>query len=151
MNDQDFQIEKFSIKDYKRVFELWKQGNLTLGSSDTKERIQRVAERNSDTFLVGKLENKIIACVMGMHDGFRGYVYHLAVDPHYRSKGYGKLLMHELHEIYKRIGILKVHVLIEKRNKQVQEFYDKLGWHVRDDLMLMSYIPDEKAYTRNST
>ena len=45
---------------YDRVFELWKLGNLTLGSSDTKERIHRVAERNPETFLVGVIEKKII-------------------------------------------------------------------------------------------
>jgi len=151
MKTKEFQIEKFSIDMYDQVYQLWKLGDLTLGSSDTKERIQKVAERNPDTFLVGKIENKIIACVMGMHDGFRGYVYHLAVDPNFRSMGYGKQLMKELHHIYKNIGILKVHVLIEKRNKIVQKFYSKLGWHKRDDLMLMSYIPDESAYTRTIT
>ncbi len=151
MSGQDFSIEKFSIDMYERVFELWKLGNLTLGSSDTKERVQRVANRNQDTFLVGKIGEKIITCVMGMHDGFRGYVYHLAVDPKYRSMGYGKRMMEELHKIYKEIGILKVHVLIEKRNKKVRDFYDKVGWHERDDLMLMSFIPDEDAYRRNPT
>jgi N-acetylglutamate synthase len=144
-------IENFSIDMYDRVYELWKLGNLTLSSSDTRERIQKVAIRNPETFLVGKVNNKIIACVMGMHDGFRGYVYHLAVDPKYRSKGYGKRMMKELHKIYKNIGILKVHVLIEKRNEIVRKFYDKLGWYKRDDLMLMSYIPDEDAYTQNPT
>ena len=151
MSDQEFTIEEFSIEMYDRVYELWKLGNLTLGSSDTKERILRVVERNPETFLVGKINNKIIACVMGMHDGFRGYVYHLAIDPQFRSKGYGKRLMEELHIIYNRIGILKVHVLIEKRNKKVREFYDKVGWHERDDLMLMSFIPDEDAYSRSPT
>lgn len=151
MSDQEFVIEKFSIDMYDRVYKLWKLGNLTLGSSDTKERIKKVAHRNPDTFLVGKHEDKIISCVMGMHDGFRGYVYHLAVDPQYRSMGYGKRLMNELHQIYKRLGILKVHVLIEKRNKKVREFYNKLGWHERDDLMLMSFIPDVDEYTRDST
>ncbi len=149
MSSQEFIIKKFSIEMYDQVFELWKLGNLTMGSSDTKERIVRVAKRNPETFLVGLIKNKVIACVMGMHDGFRGYVYHLAVDPQYRSNGYGKRLMMELHEVYKHIGILKIHVLIEKRNKKVQEFYNKLGWHHRDDLMLMSFIPDEDAYTRN--
>jgi ribosomal protein S18 acetylase RimI-like enzyme len=151
MSEHELVITKFSIDMYDRVYELWKLGNLTLGSSDKKERIRKVALRNPDTFLVGKVNNKIIACVMGMHDGFRGYVYHLAVDPHYRSMGFGKQLMQELHKIYKKIGILKVHVLIEKRNKKVREFYDKLGWHERNDLMLMSYIPDEDAYSRNLT
>ena len=151
MSNKEFIIEKFSIEMYERVYELWRLGNLTLGSSDTKKRIQKVAERNAETFLVGKIGKKIVAAVMGMHDGFRGYVYHLAVDPLFRSKGYGKRMMDELHIIYKRIGILKVHVLIEKRNKKVRKFYNKLGWHERDDLMLMSFIPDEGAYTRNTT
>ena len=150
MSNQELIIEKFSIDMYDQVYELWQLGNLTLGSSDTKERIQKVAERNPETFLVGKIENKVVACVMGMHDGFRGYIYHLAVDPNHRSNGYGKRLMYELHDVYERIGILKIHVLIEKRNKKVQEFYHKLGWHIRDDLMLMSYIPDEDAYTRTT-
>ncbi|MBN2154676.1 MAG: GNAT family N-acetyltransferase [Candidatus Lokiarchaeota archaeon] len=135
---------------YDRVYVLWTMGNLTLGSSDTRERIQKVAKRNPDTFLVGKINGSIVACVMGMNDGFRGYIYHLAVDPKYRLKGYGIRLMHELHQIYKQLGILKIHVLIEKRNKNIQDFYADLGWHNRDDLLIMSFIPDEEAYTRNA-
>ncbi len=139
-------IEKFSMKLYDEVVQLWKKAGISVGSSDSKEEIERMLERNLNLFLIGKIKENIIAVVMGGFDGRRGYVHHLAVDPIHQKKGYGKLMMHDLISEFRRIGVHKIHLFIERQNQAVVDFYSNLGWQMRDDLIMMSFIPDKSMY-----
>jgi ribosomal protein S18 acetylase RimI-like enzyme len=135
-------IEQFTIDMYHEVYQLWEKTGLSLGKSDTKEEIQRALNHCQDLFIVGKTEDKIVAVVMGAFDGRRGYVHHLAVDPDYHRLGYGRKIMIELHNRFTEKNIVKVHLFIEVDNEGVIEFYKKIGWFSRDDLVMMSYIPN---------
>ncbi|TES94995.1 MAG: GNAT family N-acetyltransferase [Promethearchaeota archaeon] len=142
-------IEKFKIEYYDEVVELWRKAGVEVVSSDTIDEVTRVLNRNPDLFLIGKVQEKIIAVVIGAFDGRRGYVHHLAVDPDYQKVGLGKTIMEALIEQFRTKNIQKVHLFIEKSNKSVIEFYTNLGWDVREDLIMMSYIPDKKLYKRH--
>ncbi len=139
-------IEKFSMKFYKEIIELWRKTGISVGSTDTKEELKRMVERNPHLFLIGKRDEKVIGVVMGGFDGRRGYVHHLAVDPNYQKKGYGKMIMDELMKRFRKMRVHKVHLFIEKYNKEVVKFYQNLGWDIRDDLIMMSYVPDKTLY-----
>ncbi len=139
-------IEKFTIELYEEIVMLWRKAGVSVGSSDTREELERLLQRNPNLFLIGKLDKKIIGVVIGGFDGRRGYVHHLAVDPDYQKKGYGKMIMDELIEKFRKIGVHKIHLFIEKYNKNVVEFYQNLGWEIRDDLIMMSYVPDKYLY-----
>ncbi|GAG76568.1 unnamed protein product, partial [marine sediment metagenome] len=52
------------------------------------------------------------------------------------------MMMDELIEKFHIKNVHKVHLFIEKYNKEVVDFYRKLGWDVRDDLIMMSFVPD---------
>ena len=43
--------------------------------------------------LVGRDGGAIVATAMVGHDGHRGWVYYVAVDPDHRGKGYGRAIM----------------------------------------------------------
>ena len=134
------------MKFYKAIIELWKKSDINVGSNDTKEEIEKMAKRNPNLFLIGKEDDKIIAVVMGGFDGRRGYVHHLAVDPDFQRKGYGRMIMDELVNRFREIGAHKIHLFIEKYNKDVVRFYQTLKWEVRDDLIMMSFVPDTNLY-----
>ncbi|WP_371803192.1 GNAT family N-acetyltransferase [Candidatus Lokiarchaeum ossiferum] len=135
-------IINFSPDMYEEVYNIWVLTGLSLGSSDTKEQITNVYHRNPNTFLVGMLDKKIVAVVMGGSDARRGYVHHLAVHPDYQRKNYGKVIMDELIKRFISLDIKKIHLFIEKSNKGVESFYRKLGWILRDDLKMMSFVPE---------
>ena len=139
-------IEKFSIEQYDEIIEIWRKAGLSIGSSDTKEQVNRMLQRNPNLFLIGKVDEIIAGVVMGGFDGRRGYVHHLAVDPKYQKKGFGRLMMKELMKRFGEMGVHKVHLFIEKYNKEVINFYQRLNWEIRDDLIMMSFIPDKKLY-----
>ena len=135
------QIVQFTMEMYDPVYEIWEKTGLSLGASDTKEQIKKSLEYSKDLFLVGLVNNRIVACVLGAYDGRRGYVHHLAVDPSVQKSGYGRMMMEELHKRFKEKDVKKVHLFIEVDNEDVKNFYLKVGWHTREDLMMMSYIP----------
>ncbi|MBY9013581.1 MAG: GNAT family N-acetyltransferase [Candidatus Lokiarchaeota archaeon] len=141
-------IEKFKMQYYHDIVELWRRAGIGVGSSDTKDEVAAVLERNPDLFLVGKEDGKIMAGVIGTFDGRRGYVHHLTVDPDYQKKGYGKLIMDELIELFRNMKVHKIHLFIQKTNSQVVEFYNKFGWEIRDDIIMMSYVPNKELYKR---
>jgi len=142
-------IELFSMRYYQEIIDLWKRSGIEISSSDTQDEIAKILKRNSDLFLIGKEDGKVIAVVMGAFDGRRGYVHHLAIDPDYQKKWYGKMMMDELIERFRKEKVHKVHLFIEKHNKEVVNFYKKLGWDIRDDLIMMSFIPDRSIYKRD--
>ncbi|MFW9937008.1 MAG: GNAT family N-acetyltransferase [Candidatus Thorarchaeota archaeon] len=142
------EIEKFSMNYYNDVINLWRNAGISVGSSDTFEEVKIMINKNPELFLIGKSKNHVIAVVMGAFDGRRGYVHHLAVDPKYQKKGYGKGIMDELMKKFRKMGVHKVHLFIEKYNKKTVDFYLKLGWEIRDDLIMMSIVPDKNLYKR---
>ena len=142
-------IEKFKIEYYDEVVKLWRKAGIEVGSSDTVDDVTRVLKRNPDLFLIGKVKEKVIAVVIGTFDGRRGYVHHLAVDPDYQKTGLGKTIMEALIEQFRIKNIQKVHLFIEKSNKSVVKFYNNLGWDIREDLIMMSFVPNKSLYGRD--
>ena len=138
------QIVQFEMGMYEEVFRIWTETGLSLGASDTEEQITRSLEYSKELFLVGILEEKIVAVVLGAFDGRRGYVHHLAIDPKFQKRGYGRVMMAELHRRFSKKDVKKVHLFIEVDNNGIREFYKKMGWHTRDDLIMMSYVPETK-------
>jgi len=134
---------------YDEVIQLWRNAGLGVSSSDSKGEVEKMLNRNPDLFLIGTLKDKVVAVVMGAFDGRRGYVHHLAIDPTYQRQGYGTKIMTKLNETFRQKGIYKIHLFIEKHNKEVIDFYKNLGWEIREDLIMMSFVPDEKLYKRN--
>jgi len=84
-------IENYTMKLYDKVIELWRKAGISVSSSDTKEELEKMHQRNPQLFLLGVLKEKIMGVVMGGYDGRRRYIHHLAIDPKYQEKGYGHL------------------------------------------------------------
>ncbi|MBY8986734.1 MAG: GNAT family N-acetyltransferase [Candidatus Lokiarchaeota archaeon] len=141
-------IETFKMQYYHEIVALWRRTGIGVGSSDTKDEVAAVLARNPDLFLIGKENGKIIAVVIGTFDGRRGYVHHLAVDPEYQKRRYGEVILDKLIELFRERKVHKIHLFIEKTNGQVVKFYSKLGWEIRDDIVMMSFIPNKELYKR---
>ena len=142
-------VKKFSMKFYEEVIQIWRKAGISVGSTDTKEEVERMMHRNPKLFLIGEKDKEVIGVVMGGFDGRRGYVHHLAVHPDFQKKGYGKILMENLIKKFSKMKVHKIHLFIEKYNKDVVDFYRNLGWEIRDDLIMMSFVPDKNLYKMN--
>lgn len=133
-------IRTMKLEDYEDVLNLWKTCNISLSQSDEKEQIAIFLKSNPHTSLVGILNNKIIASVLGGYDGRRGIVHHLAVDVNYQHNGYGTIILEHLEKAFKKMGVIKINFWVMKDNLKALNFYERMGYIVREDIITMSKI-----------
>jgi ribosomal protein S18 acetylase RimI-like enzyme len=136
MNDKDFYIREYSSKDRKTVIELWQKCNLTRPWNNPKLDIERKLKVNPELFLVGLLNGKVIATVMGGYEGHRGWINYLAVKPDYQKRGLGRQIMKAIEEKLLAIGCPKINLMIRTDNPSAVSFYEKIGFKT-DDVISM--------------
>ncbi|MGI9280023.1 MAG: GNAT family acetyltransferase [Endozoicomonas sp.] len=129
-------IRPFEINDETAVIQLWKECGLTVPWNDPQLDIQRKLAVGRDLFLVGTLENKVIASAMGGYEGHRGWVNYLAVDPEVQNHGFGARLMEHLESLLIAKGCPKINLQVRSSNVGVIEFYQSLGYGVDDTVSL---------------
>jgi ribosomal protein S18 acetylase RimI-like enzyme len=126
------QIAEIETSDISEVIALWQRCELTRPWNDSTQDINFAMASKNSTILVGKLENKIIATAMTGHDGHRGAIYYLAVDPLFQGKGYGRAIHDAAGVWLKRQGVWKINLMTRSENTKVRGFYEKLGYDVND-------------------
>lgn len=129
-------IRLMSILDYDDVYSLWINTHgmgLNL-LDDSREGIERYLKRNPSSCFVAECENKIVGVIIAGHDGRRGYIYHTAVLSDYRNQGIGKKLVENVMNALEKEGIAKVALVVFKKNDVGNEFWEKIGFIVREDL-----------------
>ena len=83
---------EFSINDYDAAVELWKRvEGLEIAEGDEKESIARFLSRNPGLSRIATDGSVIVGVSLCGHDGRRGHIYHLAVDPRYQGTGLGSV------------------------------------------------------------
>ena len=136
----DITIKDFGIEHYQAVIALWeKSEGIGLSSADTQERIKFYLDRNPGSSFTAWDGEKLVGAVLCGHDGRRGYLHHLAVDPNYRKQGIGQLLSDACMTALKKEGIDKAHIFVFGSNEGGLTFWQKAGWYQRHELVLMSY------------
>src|SRR5512141_54613 len=88
-------IRVFQPNDEPAVVALWQECGLTRPWNDPHADIARKLTEQPELFLVGTVEDELVATAMVGFDGHRGWVYYLAVAPDQRRQSYGKALMRE--------------------------------------------------------
>jgi N-acetylglutamate synthase len=120
---------EFSIDDYDAVLQLWqKVEGLEVAEGDDKEGVAQFLARNPGLSRVATDGSKVIGVVMCGHDGRRGHIYHVAVDPTYRRYGLGKRLVQEGLDGLRRLGVLRAIILVADYNLGGAEFWKRAGW-----------------------
>ena len=79
--------------DIADVVALWQRCGLTREWNDPIGDIALARRDNNATVLLGRDHGAAVASVLVGHDGHRGWVYYVSVDPDHRYKGYGRVIM----------------------------------------------------------
>ena len=134
-----------TIDDYEKVYELWKScAGMGLNNlDDSKEGIGKFLKRNPDTCFVADADNDIVGVIIVGNDGRRGYIYHTAVNPQYRKQGIAKSLVDTAMTALQKIGINKAALVVFDRNEIGNDFWEKMGFTIRDDLIYRNKVLNE--------
>src|SRR5262245_24775497 len=127
--DRQIQTREFSIDDYDAALELWQRvEGLEVAEGDDREGVTQFVARNPGLSRVAIDESTLVGVVMCGHDGRRGHIYHLAVDPDYRRYGLGKRLVQECLDGLRRVGVIRAIILVADNNPGGAEFWKRAGW-----------------------
>jgi ribosomal protein S18 acetylase RimI-like enzyme len=140
------QIRPFQPADESAVVALWKECRLTRPWNDPHKDIARKLAVQPELFLVGIVNDVVIATVMAGYEGHRGWVNYLAVAPAFRGRGFARELMERVEELLSRRGCPKVSLLVRTSNPEALAFYRHLGY-VQDEAVSLGkrLIVDEPA------
>jgi ribosomal protein S18 acetylase RimI-like enzyme len=122
------QLRRYSTEDCEAVRDLWVRAGLALRPSDTKEELEKKLGRDPELFLVAEENGAILGAVIGAFDGRRGFIYHLAVAPERQGEGIGKALTERVSEGLKKLGCIRLLLLVDEDNLSAQEFYKEIGF-----------------------
>jgi ribosomal protein S18 acetylase RimI-like enzyme len=132
--------------DVGTVVALWQACGLTRPWNDPAADIALARRGPNSAILVGRETDAIVATVMVGHEGHRGWVYYVAVDPERRGKGYGRSIMQAAEDWLRRTGIEKVQLLVRSDNTKVQAFYQSIGYDEQKRVMYAKWL-DGRAPT----
>ncbi|MBS5132255.1 MAG: GNAT family N-acetyltransferase [Lachnospiraceae bacterium] len=142
-------VRQMKIEDYDQVYALWRKirGFGIRSVDDSKEGVARFLRRNPDTSVVAVEEDQIVGAILCGHDGRRGCLYHVCVDPDWRMRGIGKAMVVYAMEALKKEEINKVSLIAFTQNDIGIAFWKEIGWTKREDLNYYDFTLNEENIT----
>lgn len=135
----DVKIRAMRSRDYQSAYTLWEAlPGIGLSNADRQDALLSFLERNPDTCFVAEDGEAIIGTILGGSDGRRGYIHHLAIKGNYQKQGIGKKLLQRCLDALREQGIEKCHIFVIADNQEGLKFWQKEGWELREDILIMS-------------
>ncbi len=121
----------FGEADREALIALWQRCELTRAWNDPSLDIDRKLVDSSDGLLVAEgTDGAIVASVMVGHDGHRGWVNYVAVDPAHQRQGIARQLMVEAEQWLLDRQCPKLNLQVRAGNIEALAFYESLGYTV---------------------
>jgi ribosomal protein S18 acetylase RimI-like enzyme len=133
-------IAPISDADVAALAALWQACELTRPWNDPTADIALARRGPNSAVLTGRDGDTLVASVMVGHDGHRGWVYYVAIDPAHRGKGYGREIMNAAEDWLRQRGIEKLMLLVRSDNTKVQAFYESLGYDEQERVIYAKWL-----------
>jgi ribosomal protein S18 acetylase RimI-like enzyme len=123
-------IRKFHIDDYDAVIKLWNEAKLPYrpNGRDSRDRIEKELKGGNSIFLIAEIVGRPVGCVLGTHDGRKGWINRLVVKPEFRRQNIARKLVAEVETKLARLGIEVTACLIEEWNTDSMKAFEQLGY-----------------------
>ena len=123
-------VTSIQDSDIPEVISLWKRAGLVHEWNDPSDDIALARKESNSTILLGRdAEGAPVASVLVGHDGHRGWVYYVSVDPDHRFKDYGRQIMASAEDWLRARGIMKLQLMVRGDNAKVHAFYESIGYY----------------------
>ena len=141
--------------DVEAVVALWQRCGLTRPWNDPYADIA-LARRSANAIVLAakpgaidsdeaKADGALVAAAMTGHDGHRGWVYYVAVDPAARGQGVGRAIMDAAENWLRERGIAKLMLMVRPDNTKVQAFYETLGYDEQQRVVYAKWLDGREA------
>jgi len=122
---QIFELAEEQIPD---AVALWENTGMTRPWNDPYADARRALETPTSTVLAMIEDEQVLATVMAGHDGHRGWLYYVAVDPQRQGSGLGATMVDVACAWLAERDVPKVQLMVRSENTAVRGFYERLGF-----------------------
>jgi ribosomal protein S18 acetylase RimI-like enzyme len=133
-------IKTIEDGDLTEVIALWRRCGSTRAWNDPAGDIALARREANATVLLGRSDGALVASVLVGHDGHRGWVYYVTVDPDHRFKGYGRVIMTAAEDWLRARGIEKLQLMVRRDNAKVHAFYESLGYYDQERVVFAKWL-----------
>lgn len=139
-------IRSMQIADYDAVIALWERAGLSYEPQgrDSFSAISRQLQAFGHLMFVAEADGQIIGTVFGSHDGRKGWINRLAVDPRYRRQGLAQQLVQRAEEALACEGLRIIAALIEAPNVPSLALFKRLDYEERRDIVYFRKFLQER-------
>jgi ribosomal protein S18 acetylase RimI-like enzyme len=138
--DSTLNIAPIEDQDVAEVIALWHRCGSTRPWNDPAADIALARRGDNSTVLIGRYDGAVAASVMAGHDGHRGWVYYVTVDPDRRYRNFGGAVMSAAEAWLRERGILKLQLMVRKDNAQVHAFYQSIGYYNQETVTFAKWL-----------
>jgi ribosomal protein S18 acetylase RimI-like enzyme len=126
--------------DVTEVIALWQRCGSTRAWNDPAGDIALARKETNATVLLGRRDGVLLASVLVGHDGHRGWVYYVTVDPDHRHQGYGREIMAAAEHWLRARGIEKLQLMVRGDNAKVHAFYRSIGYYDQERVVFAKWL-----------
>jgi ribosomal protein S18 acetylase RimI-like enzyme len=123
-------LRRLTIDDHAAILALWQRAGLhSIRPEGRDSRSEFERQFAGGQIAIGLEEDgQLIGVVIATHDTRKGWINRLAIDPAYRRKGYGELLVHAAEDALREAGLHMTAAFIEDGNAASLGLFEKLGY-----------------------
>ncbi|HML20002.1 MAG TPA: GNAT family N-acetyltransferase [Aggregatilinea sp.] len=135
-----WRVVTLAAGDYDAVRALWEAAGLPIRPTgrDSREAFAEQIEGGTQTVIGLEQGGRLIGVVLATHDGRKGWINRLAVDPAVRRKGAGRRLIEEAECLLKAQGMSVIAALIEGSNGASLALFEQAGYETHPDIHYVS-------------
>jgi ribosomal protein S18 acetylase RimI-like enzyme len=126
--------------DTLEVIALWQRCGSTRAWNNPAGDIALARKEANATVLLGRHDGVLVASVLVGHDGHRGWVYYVTVDPDHRFKGFGREIMTAAENWLRARGIEKLQLMVRGDNAKVHAFYRSIGYYDQERVVFAKWL-----------
>jgi ribosomal protein S18 acetylase RimI-like enzyme len=141
-------IHELGPEDHEAVHSLWRRAGLETArpeGRDAPDAFARQLASGRQRILGLTEEGRLVGVVVATHDGRKGWINRLAVEPDARRAGRGRKLLAAAEEILRSERITVLAALVEADNEASLAFFRAAGYGVAPHVVYMSKRDDAGA------
>lgn len=113
--------------DVAEVVGLWQRCGLTRPWHEPAADIALARKGPNATILIGRHDGALVATALVGHDGHRGWVYYVAVDPAHQRRGFGRTIMGAAEDWLRGAAVAKLQLTVRPETAAMPAFSESIG------------------------
>ncbi len=133
-------LRRITSADYPELVKLWKRAGLPYKprGRDSRAHLSKEISANPD-FFIGAFDRGFLAgAIFASHDGRKGWLNRVAVDPDYRRQGLARRLTLAGEKALRRHGIRIFGLLIHSYNHASLKLAQSMGYRLHRDIFYLT-------------